>query len=74
MSTITQKGQVTIPKQVRDHLKVKQGDEVVFEVEDERVVLRKKERAPAFRKYVGALRNGHRSSADEIVRRLREES
>jgi AbrB family looped-hinge helix DNA binding protein len=42
MTTITTKGQVTIPKPVRDRLGVKPGDEVTFELaEDGRVVIAK---------------------------------
>ena len=73
MSTITQKGQVTIPKPVRDILEVKQGDEVVFDVEDDRVVVRKKQRTAAFRKYVGVLKDKEGEKVEDIVRRLREE-
>jgi AbrB family looped-hinge helix DNA binding protein len=34
-STITSKGQVTIPSEVRKHLRLKQGDKVAFVIEDE---------------------------------------
>ncbi len=30
MSVLTQKGQTTIPKEVRDHLHLKEGDKVVY--------------------------------------------
>jgi AbrB family looped-hinge helix DNA binding protein len=36
---VTSKGQVTVPKAVRDALGIKQGDEVVFRVEGNRAVL-----------------------------------
>ena len=32
-STITSKGQVTIPKEVREHLGLKQGDRIFFVIE-----------------------------------------
>jgi len=38
-STITSKGQITIPKAVRDALKVKEGDQVVFVFEGDRAYL-----------------------------------
>lgn len=42
MSTVTTKGQVTIPKPVRERLGVKPGDEVSFELAaDGRVVIAK---------------------------------
>ena len=36
---VTSKGQVTVPKAVRDALGIKEGDEVVFRVEGNRAVL-----------------------------------
>ncbi|MGD0167734.1 MAG: AbrB/MazE/SpoVT family DNA-binding domain-containing protein [Gaiellaceae bacterium] len=39
VSRITSKGQVTIPKLVRDALKLKEGDRVVFRVVGERAEL-----------------------------------
>ena len=40
-SRLTLKGQATIPKPVRDHLGLHQGDRVVFVMEDDQVILRK---------------------------------
>lgn len=40
MSTITSKGQTTIPKEIRDHLKLHPGDRIDFIIEREgRVVI-----------------------------------
>ena len=36
---VTSKGQVTVPKAVREALGIKEGDEVVFRVEGDRAVL-----------------------------------
>jgi AbrB family looped-hinge helix DNA binding protein len=36
---VTSKGQVTLPKAVREALEIKEGDHVVFRVEDGRAVL-----------------------------------
>lgn len=36
---VTSKGQVTVPKAVREALGIKQGDEIVFRVEGNRAVL-----------------------------------
>ena len=38
---VTSKGQVTVPKAVRDALGIEDGDEVVFRVENDRAVLAK---------------------------------
>ncbi len=44
MSTVTKKGQVTIPKPYRDRLHIKEGDSLHFEVKDDVLILRRKER------------------------------
>ncbi len=44
MSTITKKGQVTIPKPFRDKLHIKEGDNFLFEIKDNLLIVRKKER------------------------------
>ena len=55
MATLTTKGQITIPKAVRDRLELRTGDEVEFTIEsDDRVTLR-----PA-RIDVGALKGALR--------------
>lgn len=38
---ITSKGQVTIPKFVRDALKIGEGDEIIFEVQGDKVNIRR---------------------------------
>jgi antitoxin PrlF len=38
---VTSKGQVTVPKSVRDALGIEEGDEVVFRVEGSRALLAK---------------------------------
>lgn len=40
-SKVTQKYQATIPQAVREKLEIKQGDRVIFEIENDRVVLKK---------------------------------
>ena len=44
MSTVTKKGQVTIPKPVRDRFHIKEGDSLLFEVKDDVLILKRKER------------------------------
>jgi antitoxin PrlF len=74
-SSISSKGQVTVPREVRKRLGLKPGDRVEFVNEGGRTFIRR-QRAPdnPFTKYVGALPAF--SSVREInawVRSLREE-
>jgi antitoxin PrlF len=70
---LTSKGQVTIPKRVRDALDLREGDEVVFRVEERRAVVAK---TPDFLELAGSVPvpAGKRGSAwDDVVRRTRTE-
>ena len=44
MSTITKKGQVTIPKPFRERLHIKEGDNLDFEIREGILILKKIER------------------------------
>jgi AbrB family looped-hinge helix DNA binding protein len=44
MSVITKKGQVTIPKHMRDSLHIKEGDSVTFELREGEIAIRKLDR------------------------------
>ena len=44
MTTVTKKGQITIPKPFRDKLRIEEGDIVIFEIKDDSLVLKKKEK------------------------------
>src|ERR1700730_4251433 len=68
---VTSKGQVTVPKAVRDALGIKEGDEVIFRVEGNRAVLA---RTPDFLALAGTIRvpAAKRNVAwDEVIRRTR---
>ena len=68
---VTSKGQLTIPKAVREALGIQVGDEVVFRVEGHRAVLA---RTPGFLTLAGTVRvpAGKRNVAwDEVIRRTR---
>lgn len=76
-TTVTQKGQVTIPKAVRDRLGIVPGSRVNFELAaDGEVVLRPVEAAAAtddrFSRVVGTLKTG--MTTDEIMDLLRGET
>lgn len=69
---VTRKGQVTIPKPVRDHLNIKPGNAVDFELsEDGRVVLVKKtdRKSPAKRSAFARIRGtaSARMTTDQIM-------
>lgn len=68
---VSSKGQVTVPKVVREALGVKEGDEVVFRVEGNRAVLA---RTPDFLALGGTVSvpAAKRNVAwDEVIRRTR---
>ena len=68
MTKITSKGQVTIPKPLRDHLGLKRGSSVEFEVaEDGRVFLIPQQPVPKskFARLRGSIRS--RMTTDEIM-------
>jgi AbrB family looped-hinge helix DNA binding protein len=68
---VTSKGQVTVPKAVRDALGIKEGDAVIFRVEGDRAVLA---RTPEFLALSGTIRvpAAKRNVAwDEVIRRTR---
>lgn len=70
---VTSKGQVTVPKAVREALGIKEGDEVVFRVEGQRAVLA---RTPDFLELAGSIRvpAAKRNVAwDDVIRRTRAE-
>lgn len=68
---ITSKGQVTIPKSVREALELREGDELLFRVEDSRAVIAK---TPSFLELAGSVTvpPGKRGTPwGEVVRRAR---
>ncbi len=68
---VTSKGQVTVPKAVRDALGIKEGDEVVFRVEGKRALLA---RTPDFLALAGTIKvpAAKRSAAwDDVIRMTR---
>ena len=74
MATVTSKGQVTLPKEVRDALGIQPGSQVSFEVQAGRAILRKRPPEAAFRRWRGHLRGKiPEQTTDEIMRELRGE-
>ncbi len=66
---ITVKGQVTIPKSVRDRFGLRPGSRVRFVEKDHRVVLEKEGAGDVWDKYYGFLKIN--KSTNEIFRELR---
>jgi len=72
MPRVTRKGQVTIPQQIRSALRIKTGDEIIFEVDAGKVVLKKNPAsAKNFKKYIGYLSHLNGKRSDDIVNELR---
>lgn len=74
MPRVTTKGQVTIPKEIRDELGIEPGDEVLFERTESGYTLQKEEPTTAdgtdpFEKYRGSADSDE--TMPERMRRLR---
>lgn len=69
-ATITSKGQVTIPKDVRDALGLRQGDRVEFSVEEDGTIrIRRKTRS--LLDLVGILKTDRKATLQEIEEAIR---
>lgn len=68
MTNLTQKSQVTVPKQIRIVLGLKPGDEVDFNLENGKVVLIKKPKKLPFEKWKGYLGRFKTSELMEYIR------
>lgn len=74
MPTVTSKGQVTLPKKIRDEFGLAPGSEVEFEVREGQVVLRKKVSVEKLARWQGHLRGKlPDGSVDELLDELRGE-
>ncbi|MBN1552927.1 AbrB/MazE/SpoVT family DNA-binding domain-containing protein [bacterium] len=69
MSRITSKGQVTIPKEIREKFGFDPGDEIQFTVLDGRVIVQKKSLRSRLANWVGAINIG--TEVDTFVSDLR---
>ncbi|MHB1699186.1 MAG: AbrB/MazE/SpoVT family DNA-binding domain-containing protein [Acidobacteriaceae bacterium] len=74
-STISSKGQITVPLEIRHRLGLREGDRVEFFVEDDLTILRPARPAEnPFEKYVGALPAfSNKGEINRWVRNLRDE-
>jgi len=71
---VTSKGQLTIPKEVRRALGVREGDSLVFDMDDdgEEVRVRVARKPVSFADYEGTWREGKGMSLEEVNEYMRE--
>jgi AbrB family looped-hinge helix DNA binding protein len=69
--TVSEKGQITIPKEVRERLNILKGDKIIVYLKDDEIILKKPER----KRLVDLLRSHTRWGVKgvEFQRKLREE-
>lgn len=70
---MTSKGQVTIPRSVRDALALEEGDELLFRVEQSRALVAKTPNFLELAGSVGVPAGKHGTPWDEVLRRTRGE-
>jgi antitoxin PrlF len=71
VAKITSKGQITIPRKVREKLGVHPGEDVGFEEQDGRVFIAKALTKGPFDKWVGRLNRLEGRRSDDLVREMR---
>ncbi len=69
---ITSKGQVTIPKEIRDKLGIRPGEDLAFEEKNGTFYIKKSLKKSPFDKWVGRLKKYRGQKTDEIIEDLRE--
>lgn len=72
-ATVTSKGQITIPKPVRDRMGLKPGDHVEFVEHGGQVRMRKKVAASRMKRFRGYLKHLKGMDPDRIVEVMRGE-
>ena len=68
---VTSKGQVTIPKEIREKLGVHPGEDVGFEERDNLLIISKVVTKSPFDKWVGRLKHLEGQRSDDLVREAR---
>ena len=71
VAKVTSKGQVTIPKKVRDRLGVHPGEDVGFEEKEGVIVITKAVTKSPFDKWMGKLAKLGGQKSDDLVKELR---
>ncbi|MBZ0157002.1 MAG: AbrB/MazE/SpoVT family DNA-binding domain-containing protein [Alphaproteobacteria bacterium] len=70
---VTSKGQITLPKNIRDTLGVHPGESVGFEEKDGVIVVHKVVPRSPFDKWVGKLRHQRGKRTDDLIKDMRGE-
>lgn len=68
---VTSKGQITIPKEVREKLGVHPGEDVGFEERDNVLIISKVVTRSPFDKWAGRLKHLEGRRSDDLVREAR---
>ncbi len=55
MARLTSKGQITVPREVRERLGLKQGDGLVFEIQGDTITLETPQEDNPFDAFIGTL-------------------
>jgi antitoxin PrlF len=71
VAKVTSKGQITIPKKVREKLGVRPGEDVGFEEKDGVVLIKKAITKSPFDKWMGKLKHLKGQRSDDLVREAR---
>lgn len=66
-SKITSKGQITLPKEVRKLLNVQEGNIIVFERENDKIVIKS---AKTLRDFKGLLKDTNKEETFEEIRKI----
>ena len=66
--TVTSKGQVLLPKKIRDQVGIKPGEEVIVEIKDGAIVI-KQNKKPSWMKLRGILKGTGYSTAQFLEER-----
>ena len=68
---LTSKGQITIPKKVRDKIGISPGEELQFKEKDGVFYIKKGVRKSPFDRWVGYLEKSTNKKSDRIIEELR---
>jgi len=71
VAKVTSKGQITLPKKVREKLGVHPGEDVGFEEKNGLIYIQKTVKKSPFDKWVGRLKQLEGQQSDDLVKELR---